>query len=162
MKYFEDSLFYKNLRVIPKSQRNHYYLTENGNLLLKNNIFIESPDPSSLAHLIVLNRYFEYIELKEKGRIRSGKYQRLKKKFLENILKKDGKIFCHYCGRRLYKAKKGLKVCSDNTVTIDHILPISKYPEKRLDITNFRASCLSCNMNKGSKDINQTLTYTNE
>jgi 5-methylcytosine-specific restriction endonuclease McrA len=38
-------------------------------------------------------------------------------------------------------------------LTVDHILPRSKFPEKALEVSNTQILCLSCNSSKGNKLI---------
>ena len=51
---------------------------------------------------------------------------------------------CHYCGLKLTLSGK-----SDNGMTVDHVIPISKGGRRRL--SNCVAACRTCNSLKGDK-----------
>ena len=51
----------------------------------------------------------------------------------------DQSIRCSMCGAAEW-----------NDVTVDHILPVSKYPELALTLNNLRVLCRSCNSRKGA------------
>ena len=55
------------------------------------------------------------------------------------IIKEKGNV-CTMCGKRI----KDL-----NDITVDHILPRSKFADKALDRTNMQVLCRSCNSSKG-------------
>lgn len=54
----------------------------------------------------------------------------------EVVMQRDGKV-CKRCGQR-------------EDLTVDHILPRSKYPARALDPDNLQVLCRSCNSAKGS------------
>jgi hypothetical protein len=54
------------------------------------------------------------------------------------VYRRDGKV-CKNCGRR-------------RDLTVDHILPRSRYPERALDPTNLQVLCRKCNSAKGAKN----------
>ena len=56
------------------------------------------------------------------------------------ILDRDGWT-CQICGKRL----------SGSDATVDHIVPLSKNKNLRLEPSNLRASCRSCNSRKSNK-----------
>lgn len=51
----------------------------------------------------------------------------------------------------LTNENKCVKCGTDNNLTVDHILPRSKFPEKALDISNTQILCLNCNSAKGNR-----------
>ena len=57
------------------------------------------------------------------------------------VFLRDGEI-CAYCNE---KPKPGV------TLTIDHIKPVSKFPELALDIDNLQVLCWECNQKKSNK-----------
>ena len=68
----------------------------------------------------------------------------LKKEFKNDKFKKKNNV-CYYCGMPLgYKA-----------ATVDHKDPVSKYPNRKLDKTNFVLSCENCNQEKDNKDFQE-------
>ena len=66
---------------------------------------------------------------------RSEEWKDLKKRFKESLPRGSRKCSC--CGE-----KKRLQV--------DHIIPISIDPSKRLDINNLQILCVSCNRGKSN------------
>jgi 5-methylcytosine-specific restriction endonuclease McrA len=46
---------------------------------------------------------------------------------------------------------KCMKCGSENHISVDHILPRSKYPHLELDVTNLQVLCRSCNSQKGNR-----------
>jgi hypothetical protein len=60
----------------------------------------------------------------------------------DRVIQEEGKC-CNTCGRVISKVVD---------VTVDHILPRSKYPDLSLRRNNLRVLCRSCNSSKGNKD----------
>lgn len=56
--------------------------------------------------------------------------------------KHEGPWICHYCGRPLEAHK----------VTLDHVLPQSKYPEFRYVLANLTVACENCNRKKKDRE----------
>jgi hypothetical protein len=54
------------------------------------------------------------------------------------------KDICRICGK---------KITEKNDITIDHILPRSKFPKDALEINNMQILCRSCNSSKGNRII---------
>lgn len=68
-------------------------------------------------------------------------------RLIEAVVARDGKV-CRYCG------KKGL---TKKTLTLDHIIPVSKGGQ---DIrTNMVVCCRVCNCKKNSKDLEAYVTF---
>ena len=59
------------------------------------------------------------------------------------IIRRDGRI-CQMCHRSIALARN---------LTIDHVQPRSKYPERALDPSNLRVVCRRCNSAKGTTEI---------
>lgn len=60
---------------------------------------------------------------------------------------------CYLCGVELLRG--------DNA-SVDHIKPVSIYPELELDVTNARPCCLTHNMQKSNKTGNVRMSWVNE
>ena len=60
-------------------------------------------------------------------------------------------IVCAYCG--WYGMGNG-----DTYFVFEHILPISKYPNLRLDDSNIVLACNKCNKDKGNKVLHKSLS----
>lgn len=87
-------------------------------------------------------------------------YLKIRDKFLNDKLKENGDLVCHYCG------KKHLEIGfldmqfidfnnkNSNLATIDHKIPVSKGCRKK-DITNWLVSCKVCNTLKGKMDYEE-------
>ncbi len=58
---------------------------------------------------------------------------------------------CSGCGKEVY----------GSDITLDHILPVSLYPDLRLDPTNIQVMCRDCNSRKQDR-IAVRLSYFNE
>lgn len=56
------------------------------------------------------------------------------------------KVLLHY-GRKCLCCNS-----TDKPLHVDHIKPISKYPELKLEITNLQVLCEDCNLGKSNKD----------
>lgn len=56
----------------------------------------------------------------------------------------------------LKKSNRRCAVCNLGpprvTLHVDHIIPISKDPSRKLDITNLQVLCADCNLGKGNRD----------
>ena len=76
---------------------------------------------------------------------RSGSYKRYKKKFIESVLKNEGKLCCKYCSIKLIT---GIHPPPDNGLTVDHVVPTSK-GGKLYDDKNLVICCHKCNSLKG-------------
>ena len=60
----------------------------------------------------------------------------------KQVIKAKGRV-CSECGKQ---------IADSYDVTVDHVLPRSKYPELALDKQNLRVLCRSCNSRKGDID----------
>ena len=80
---------------------------------------------------------------------RSEAWTELKKVFKAS-LPRGQKHKCSCCG----------KICK--SVHVDHIVPISIDPSKRLDITNLQILCPECNRGKSNKDMSRMSSLTPE
>jgi hypothetical protein len=58
------------------------------------------------------------------------------------IIRRDGRV-CQMCHRNIALARN---------LTIDHVQPRSKYPERALDPSNLRVVCRRCNSEKGTTE----------
>lgn len=67
-----------------------------------------------------------------------------------NISRKNIKYLYRRDKRKCYLCKKFISL-KRHEVTIDHVLPISKYPEMGCDFNNLKICCLNCNQNKADK-----------
>lgn len=52
---------------------------------------------------------------------------------------------CYLCGKKLNK----------DTLTLDHVKSRSRYPELRFELSNLQPACIDCNVDKGSRDIDE-------
>ena len=59
---------------------------------------------------------------------------------------RSGKNICKNCGK---------KIDNKYDITVDHILPRSKYPHKALEMKNLQVLCRSCNSSKGNRILEQ-------
>ena len=69
----------------------------------------------------------------------SPEWQHLRQKIINSH-----KNICKNCGKT---------ITEKNDITIDHILPRSKFPENELEMSNMQILCRSCNSSKGNKII---------
>lgn len=70
-------------------------------------------------------------------------------RLLRKEIIKSHENVCKNCGK---------KITEKNDITIDHILPRSKFPKSALEIKNMRILCRSCNSSKGNKIIDMINT----
>lgn len=87
------------------------------------------------------NTYF----VKEPSRLDPNKFDYYSDEFRKlrhRVFLRDGEV-CTMCGKR---PKPGV------ILTIDHVLPISRYPSRAMDIENLQVLCLECNQKKSNKD----------
>lgn len=101
--------------------------------------------------LPVVDERLKQLAQKRKQRIDEYKrfYQSSEWRLLRNqIIKEHGNV-CRECGK---------KITDKNDLTIDHILPRSKFLHKALENSNLRVLCRSCNSKKGDfVDINNNI-----
>jgi len=103
---------------------------------MKHNIFISTLQASDYANLVLLNRCYSAQERRRWSKSRHS--------FLQEELKKHGKLVCAYCGR------DDLKINDKKfTVTVDHIQAKSTGGSE-FNHDNFAVSCSACNRKKGS------------
>lgn len=57
-----------------------------------------------------------------------------------------GPVECHVCRR----------VLAPSEITVDHLRPVSKFPELMLDPTNCLPACRSCNSSKKDRYVNRS------
>lgn len=69
----------------------------------------------------------------------STEWQQVRKQ----VIQRDGNV-CYECGKII-----------QYDITVDHILPRSKYPDLALDVNNLRVLCRRCNSKKGTNDWNE-------
>jgi len=81
-----------------------------------------------LRNCEIVNSHFDYY-LKEFRKLRL------------QVFLRDGEI-CACCGAR---PKEGI------SLTVDHIKPVSKFPELSMDINNLQVLCWDCNQKKSNK-----------
>lgn len=128
------------MQIIKAFKGNTYITT------LYTKILVDEPNCKSSASLILLNNYYKQLD-ESYLKIRRYKliYSRKRKKFLNDKLKKDGYLECHYCHKRHleYDTKNKLKL-----VTIDHIKPKKDLRNYYLDNTNWVVCCSYCNNDK--------------
>lgn len=103
---------------------------------MQHNIFISHLQASDYANLVLLNRCYSAQERRKWSKSRNA--------FLQEELKKHGKLTCAYCGR------DDLKINDKRfAVTVDHIEPKSAGGSE-FSHDNFAVSCGACNRKKGS------------
>ena len=73
---------------------------------------------------------------------RDAFYKSTEWKELRKIVIENNDCKCVYCGREPTK---------DNPINIDHIQPLCKRWDLRLDINNLQITCSECNKRKGGK-----------
>lgn len=61
--------------------------------------------------------------------------------FKENWPNEQGFYICYLCGKWL----------DQKETTLDHVLPRSRRPDLRYEMSNLMPCCASCNLEKGSK-----------
>lgn len=64
---------------------------------------------------------------------------------LRNPPDKHGMYICHICGDKIWH----------EAVTLDHIKSRSRHPELRFTMSNLAPAHWECNMDKGSKDMDE-------
>ena len=133
---------------IIKSFRGNSYITT-----LYTKILVEEPDPRSSASLILLNDYYRQID-ESYLKIRRYKliYSRKRKKFLDEKLKKDGYLECHYCHKRHLETDTKNR---QKLVTIDHKKPKKDLKDYYLDESNWVICCSYCNNDKKRTSYNK-------
>ena len=77
---------------------------------------------------------------------RPGSFRRLRFKYIKRRRPADGDYTCDYCGVSLVQ---GVHPPIDNSLTVDHIVPVSKGGALK-DFNNMCICCWTCNNNKGS------------
>jgi len=65
--------------------------------------------------------------------------------FKENPPDNDGFYTCYLCGDKL----------TPRETTLDHVLPRSHRPDLRFDASNIKPCCWKCNMDKGSRVLEE-------
>ena len=65
----------------------------------------------------------------------------------DNPANDEGYYVCYLCGRWLLPIE----------TTLDHVVPRSHAPELRLDLDNLAPCCYTCNVEKGSKSLENYL-----
>lgn len=80
---------------------------------------------------------------------RSESWKSLRKRFIDS-LPYGSKRVCSCCGKK------------SASLHVDHIIPISIDPTKRLDINNLQLLCKACNLGKSNKDTTRMTTLTTE
>jgi len=100
--------------------------------------FIEKqPEPSEFTSWKSKNKGINYQVLQQ--------FPEIKRKLKYSLIHEQHCICC-YCEKRINTA----------TSTIEHLLPIDKFPKLQLDYDNILASCNSgnhCNQKRGNKDL---------
>lgn len=112
-------------------------------------LFYQPCDAHQAGSLVSLERH--YTKLDPDRQVPNWvQWLRIRDKWMveqENIHGKDN-LTCTICGKTGLKAfTKELKF----QATIDHILPVSKFPELWNRPTNFQITCVRCNQKKGDK-----------
>lgn len=107
-------------------------------------ILVDEPDPKSGASLILLNDYYKQLD-DFNLKIKRYKliYSRKRKKFLNDKLKQDGHLECHYCHKRYLDFDTKNKLA-----TIDHKKPKRNIEDYYLDDSNWVVCCWHCNNDK--------------
>ncbi len=94
----------------------------------------------SYANLVLLQRLYAQLEQR--------RWVKERKKFLQEEIKKHGKLICGYCHNDKLKLKTQRR-CEQ--ATVDHVVPKSKGGDP-WDHANFVVCCNSCNKKKASHD----------
>lgn len=88
----------------------------------------------------------QYNRLRRKPIKRVGK---IAKKWIETrnewIRLNPGPWTCYLCSKSL----------DIDTLTLDHVKSRSRRPDLRFELSNLQPACLSCNVDKGSRDIDE-------
>jgi 5-methylcytosine-specific restriction endonuclease McrA len=85
----------------------------------------------------------------------------LSRKFLSEVLAKEGHLKCTYCPKdNLQIEFDGMKIPRNKMATIDHIVPISKGGEI-YDYSNLCVACARCNNKKSDYDLQTFLNKRN-
>jgi 5-methylcytosine-specific restriction endonuclease McrA len=126
---------------------------------VKNHIYVMPTSDKSRAAYILLFNKLRALDDSEDWASELKKWLVFRKEFLQEELKREGKLRCAYCGRDdLVEGhhefhKKHLNMKIPNLATVDHIHPLSlggaKYHKP-----NCTVACRRCNSKKGNK-----LTY---
>jgi 5-methylcytosine-specific restriction endonuclease McrA len=112
------------------------------------------PDFSELARSLMLlkNRLDQQIKDFEKDAQEIRQYYAPRARFERWKATEDGKVW----KEKQYKRQQGR--CGSCAIVIavkgshiDHIQPISKFPELAIDVKNLRLLCPDCNIKKGNK-----------
>jgi hypothetical protein len=108
------------------------------------NVLMDDPPIDSQAALVLLiKKYVDILQAPyEEGHIPSH-YHRVRQKFINLCLKRDGELHCYKCNRTL----RDVKERTHDKVTIDHIIKIS-HGGKLTDMHNMRLACERCNSSR--------------
>lgn len=118
----------------------------------------------SISSLLIflIGEYFENIELKKRMPLVNKRLEQLaneRQKQIGEAKRFYGSPEWRLLRKKIMKAHKNVckscgKIISEkNDITIDHILPRSKFPESALGISNLQVLCRPCNSSKGNKII---------
>lgn len=86
-----------------------------------------------------------------------SKYGSRHRRNRDAILNQPGPIYCWICGIEIDRT---LPRSDWNSLEVDHVKPVSKFPELRYDPANLRACCKRCNRDRGNGDPRPGLTRT--
>lgn len=87
------------------------------------------------------------------GRNQTRRFSKLRREFFERC--KVERRRCWLCGQPIdYDAAPGT---TDDSLTLDHRIPVSKRPDLQEDPGNFEAAHRSCNIRRGDRDPHAAL-----
>lgn len=78
----------------------------------------------------------------------NGCFQRKRKQLKKKNAEKYGELTCEYCGKAPLVNGDSSGICSPNTATIDHFIPVYLGGGNRTD--NLFISCHTCNREKNN------------
>lgn len=110
-------------------------------------LFYTPCDPHQAGALLHTNR--EYAKLDPERRLpkwRQWLFIRDRWITLQESIHGKNNLTCAICGKT---GLKGFSKSRTDMATIDHIKPVSVFPELWNDPSNFQVACYRCNQNKG-------------
>jgi len=117
-------------------------------------IFYTPCDAHQAGALLYTNSLYRQIDSSKKRPTKTNSWSRIRKKWMKEQETLYGKanLICSICGKQHLNPWGGdLGSNKHKLSTIDHILPISKYPHLWNIPTNFQIACYHCNTTKNNK-----------
>ena len=122
------------------ASRVHQFLGEHMYRFKRHTIYVTEPYIQSYAQSVLLRWQLNKS---------AGETVRIWLRFRKWWLKQQGKLVCHYCGRKgLKKSVRTREEEETKLATIDHVHPLSKGGERYKDY-NLVVACWPCNQKKG-------------